>query len=190
MNPSAPGSDLSVHGVCGRRRSRRWPGKHCVCAPGGFRWKRAWLTQPCNSEARWNVVQSGVLSQHCVSKAHWVTLVLLRWLITAVRPCSLVRLGTAGEAFTASPISSSSRYQEDVAMSVGTSFEQLSGHWQQAITPTMSSNTTQGDGSSDSTSIWVSVPVRDELFSRKNPGDSYDTVLRRVLDMPVSDEEN
>lgn len=44
------------------------------------------------------------------------------------------------------------------------------------------SEATQRDGSIDRTTIPVSTDVRDELFDRKNPTDSYDDVLRRELD--------
>jgi len=45
------------------------------------------------------------------------------------------------------------------------------------------SEATQPDGSIDRTTIPVSTDVRDELFNRKNPTDSYDDVLRRALDI-------
>lgn len=41
---------------------------------------------------------------------------------------------------------------------------------------------TQSDGSIERTTIPLTTEVRDELFSRKNPTDSYDDVLRRELD--------
>lgn len=50
---------------------------------------------------------------------------------------------------------------------------------------TMTTNSRQTDQST-TTSIAVSAPVRDTLFELKNPGDSYDDVLRREFD--VDDE--
>jgi len=45
------------------------------------------------------------------------------------------------------------------------------------------SEATQRDGSIERTTIPVTTEVRDELFSRKNPTDSDDDVLRRALDI-------
>jgi predicted CopG family antitoxin len=45
------------------------------------------------------------------------------------------------------------------------------------------SEATQRDASVDRTTIPVSTDVRDELFNRKEPTDSYDDVLRRELDI-------
>ncbi len=43
------------------------------------------------------------------------------------------------------------------------------------------SETQQRDGSIERTTIPVSTEIRDELFNRKQPTDSYDDVLRREL---------
>lgn len=47
------------------------------------------------------------------------------------------------------------------------------------------SESTQRDGSIENvtTTIPVTTEVRDELFNRKQPTDSYDDVLRRTLDI-------
>jgi hypothetical protein len=45
------------------------------------------------------------------------------------------------------------------------------------------SEATQRDDSIDRTTIPVSTHVRDELFNRKEPTDSYDDVLRRELNI-------
>ena len=37
-------------------------------------------------------------------------------------------------------------------------------------------------GKAQSTTISVSTEIRDELFDRKQPTDTYDDVLRRLLD--------
>lgn len=37
--------------------------------------------------------------------------------------------------------------------------------------------------STDRTTIPVTTEIRDELFNRKEPTDSYDDVLRRLLDI-------
>jgi hypothetical protein len=44
------------------------------------------------------------------------------------------------------------------------------------------SEATQRDGT-ERTTIPVTTEVRDELFNRKTPTDSYDDVLRRALDI-------
>lgn len=45
------------------------------------------------------------------------------------------------------------------------------------------SEATQRDGSIERTTIPLTTEVRDELFNRKEPTDSYDDVLRRALDI-------
>jgi len=45
------------------------------------------------------------------------------------------------------------------------------------------SKTTKRDGCTERTTIPVTTEVRDELFNRKEPTDSYDDVLRRTLDL-------
>lgn len=53
-----------------------------------------------------------------------------------------------------------------------------------------STNSSESDSTEKKTTIAVSIPVRDELFSRKNPTESYDVVLRRELELELDDEEN
>jgi predicted CopG family antitoxin len=45
------------------------------------------------------------------------------------------------------------------------------------------SEATSGGGSTGTTTIPVTTEVRNELFSLKEPTDSYDDVLRRELDI-------
>jgi hypothetical protein len=45
------------------------------------------------------------------------------------------------------------------------------------------SQTTSGTDCTDSTSVCVTLAVREELFERKRgPGDTYNAVIRRLLD--------